>query len=84
VFNQIIRYRIAMHIGNTVYQPRGKTGTIISDCINSLFHLGQKYTDEDGLFITENIYSFLNEKTKKLFIKVKPFEGRQIYTFKYK
>lgn len=84
VFNQIIRYRIAMHIGNTVYQPRGKTGTIISDCINSLFHLGQKYTDEDGLFITEDVYSFLNEKTKKIFMKAKPFEGRQIYTFKYK
>ncbi len=84
VFNQIIRYRIAMHIGNTIYQPRGKTGTIISDCINSLFHLGQKYTCEDGLFITEDVYSFLNEKTKKLFAKVKPFEGRQIYTFKYK
>jgi len=84
VFNQLIRYRIAMHIGNTVYQPRGKTGTIISDCINSLFHLGQKYTGEDGLFITKDVYSFLNEKTKKLFIKAKPFEGRQIYTFKYK
>ena len=84
VFNQLIRYRIAMHIGNTVYQPRGKTGTIISDCINSLFHLGQKYTGEDGLFITKDVYSFLNEKTKKLFIKAKPFEGRQIYSFKYK
>jgi hypothetical protein len=84
VFNQIIRYRIAMHIGNTVYQPRGKTGTIISDCINSLFHLGQKYTGEDGLFITEEVYSFLNERTKKLFLKTKPFEGRQIYTLKYK
>ncbi|MGB4268309.1 MAG: hypothetical protein WBK20_03920 [Spirochaetota bacterium] len=83
-FNQVIRYRIAMHIGNTVYKPRGKTGTIISDCINSLFHLGQKYTGDDGLFITEDVYNFLNVKTKNLFVKAKPFEGRQIYTFKYK
>ncbi len=82
-FNQAIRYRIAMHIGNTIYQPRGKTGTIISDCINSLFHLGQKYTTNEGLFITEEVYNFLNQKTKKMFDKVKPFEGRQIHAFKY-
>ncbi|MCX8124870.1 MAG: hypothetical protein N3F66_12020 [Spirochaetes bacterium] len=83
-FNQVIQYRIAMHIGNTVYQPRGKTGTIISDCINSLFHLGQKYTTDPGLFITQDVYQCINEKTQKLFMKAKPFEGRQIYTFKYK
>ncbi len=82
LFNQIIHYRIAMHIGNTVYQPHGKTGTIISDCINSLFHLGQKYTADEGLFITEDVYNVLNSRTKGMFIQTHLFEGRQIYRCK--
>ncbi len=69
LFNQIIHYRIAMHIGNTVYQPHGKTGTIISDCINSLFHLGQKYTADEGLFITEDVYNVLNQEQRAFLYK---------------
>lgn len=82
LFNQLIRCRIAMHLGNTVYKPRGKTGAIVSDCINSLFHLGQKYTSKEGLYITEDVYSFLNRKIQELFAKAQPFEERQIYSFK--
>jgi hypothetical protein len=36
-----LSYRIAMHIGNTVYRAKGETGTIVADSLNSVFHLGQ-------------------------------------------
>ncbi|MBP7583491.1 MAG: hypothetical protein KBA61_05635, partial [Spirochaetes bacterium] len=36
------------HVGNTVYRVRGDTGSIISDSINSIFHLGQKYAPDSS------------------------------------
>lgn len=74
-----IRLRASMHLGNTIWKARGETGTIISDSLNSIFHLGTKYTPLDDLDITEDIYKLLIPRLKKLFNKAGSFEGRNIY-----
>ncbi len=54
-FDLLPSFRIALHIGATTYHARGQTGRIVSDSVNTIFHLGQKFTqagqpvhDRDG------------------------------------
>lgn len=74
-----ISLRASMHIGTTTWKARGKTGTIISDSLNSIFHLGTKYTPVNDFDITEEVYSLLIPGLKNLFIEAGSFEGRKIF-----
>jgi hypothetical protein len=74
-----LSYRIALHIGNTVYRARGDTGTIISDSINSIFHLGQKFARPGHFLVTENAEPFIPAGVRDLFKNEGVYEGRMIY-----
>ncbi len=76
-----VSYRIAMHLGNTVYRSRGETGTIISDSINSLYHLGQKFARPGDLLLTEEMERFIPAGIRDLFVNTGVYEGRCIYKF---
>lgn len=76
-----VSYRIAVHLGNTVYRSRGETGTIISDSINSLYHLGQKFARPGDLLLTEEMERFIPAGIRDLFINTGVYEGRCIYKF---
>jgi len=78
-----INLRAAMHLGTTTYKTRGKTGTIISDSINSIFHLGTKFTPLDDLDITEEVYNLLPERIKELFCETGIFEDRNIFRLRH-
>ena len=77
-FNALISYRIALHIGNTVYRKRGDTGGIISDSINSIFHLGQKYAESGNFYITQDAFSFIPKGLSDYFVPAGIYEGRRI------
>lgn len=81
-FNTMISYRIAVHIGNSVYKTRGDTGEIISDSINAIFHLGQKYAKPCGFYITQEAFKFTHPKLKELFVSIGEYEGREIMRMK--
>lgn len=74
-----VNIRAAMHLGKTVWQSRGKTGTIISDSINSIFHLGTQHAPLNCLDITADVYEQLQPGLKSLFKDAGTFEGRNIY-----
>ncbi len=74
----LLSYRIAIHLGTTVYKKRGETGKIISDSINSIFHLGQKFADPDSLNLTESLVPYIPKGLEKLFIPAGEYEGRNI------
>jgi hypothetical protein len=76
--SKLLSYRIAFHIGNTKYRSSGTTGNIVSDSINSIFHLGKKSNDRGELCITEEVYHFLPEGIKFLFVVKGSYEGRKI------
>lgn len=78
-FMTLIKYRIALHIGKTVYMKRGNTGKVISDTVNFVFHLGQQFAEPGRLYITEEIYSLLPKGFQGLFLDKGDFEGRHIY-----
>ncbi len=82
IFNTLLSFRIAVHIGNTVYKKRGDTGTIVSDSINSIFHLGQKFAEPGSLYLTEHAHHFAPEGMKPHLKTVGQFEGREIFRMK--
>lgn len=77
-YDMIFSFRIALHIGNTIFESRGDTGEIISDSINSIFHLGQKYAKPGNLYLTEDIKKFIPHGLEKNFLDDGTYEGREI------
>jgi len=73
-----LTHRIALHIGNTVYKSRGNTGTIVSDSINSIFHLGQKFAGKGDFCITGEVSEFIPRGLEKCFADAGTFEAREI------
>ena len=74
----MLSYRIALHIGNTVFQKRGDTGSIVSDSINSIFHLGQKFCKAGNFFMTDEIFEYTPNELKDCFTSAGQYEGRDI------
>jgi hypothetical protein len=78
----MLSYRVAFHIGNTVYKRKGDTGTIVSKSINTIFHLGQKYLHEGQFYITEEALNLSHEGIRSSFVPVGNYEGHDIYRMK--
>ncbi len=75
-------YNIVMHLGNTIFRERGETGTIVSDSINSIFHLGQKYAEDQNFYLTESMERYIPSGVRDYFIPSGEFEGRKIIRMK--
>ena len=78
-FQTLISYRQALHLGETEYHKRGETGTIISDTVNFIFHLGQKFAKPGQLYMTQSIYDRVHQGFQELFVDDGTFEDRRIY-----
>lgn len=76
-----LSYRVALHKGKTVYKERGKTGTIISDDINKVFHLGLDFADKPGFYITNTAMELLPVKADCAFEDLGNYEGLRIFKF---
>ncbi|MBA7474410.1 MAG: hypothetical protein GH155_05505 [Spirochaeta sp.] len=81
IFPNFISMRIVLHAGNLVY-VKENTGQVISDTLNSLFHLGQKYAAEGNLYITEEVFQYLPVRLKDYFVPADDFDGRKIMRMK--
>lgn len=49
-YGTLLPYHFSLDTGTTVYRKKGNTGTLISDAVNFIFHLGQQHT-QPGQFI---------------------------------
>ena len=74
-----LSFRLALHIGNTLFRNYGETDTIVSDTINHLFHLGEKYAHRESFVMTDAVYSMTPEGLKPYFEHAGVFEGRGVY-----
>lgn len=81
-FRNPLSYRLSAHIGNTTYQETGDTGTIVSESINTIFHLGNKFTTPGGFFMTPEVASFIPERASHMFFEIGEYEGRMITRMK--
>ncbi|KPJ88688.1 MAG: hypothetical protein AMS17_04540 [Spirochaetes bacterium DG_61] len=75
-------FRIVLHIGNTVYRQKGKTGTLVSDSINSIYHLGKKFARPGNFYITKEVFRYIPEKLKPYFLSAGEYEGFAVLRMK--
>ncbi|MCL1959352.1 MAG: hypothetical protein FWF68_07095 [Spirochaetes bacterium] len=70
----------ALHYGSVSYKPPGKTGTIVSDAINFIFHLGTKKAEPGRLTISGELPDkTIPQSLQDCFLPAGEFEGRKIW-----
>jgi len=73
----------AMHYGTVTYKPPGKTGTIVSDAVNSIFHLGAKKSEPGRLTISGELPDVsVPASLQDMFVPAGEYEGRKIWQTK--
>lgn len=81
-FNTSLSCRIVLHIGNTQYRLRGDTGTIISDTINTIFHMGDHFTRPGTLYLTEDVGPFIPRGLADCFVHEGVHENKKVMRLK--
>ena len=76
-FPNFLSYRLAMMIGNLTYTQRN-VGSVVSDSLNSVFHLGQQFAEPGHFYVTEEVLRFGDPALKDYFLEAGHFEGRRI------
>jgi len=73
-----LSYRLALHLGNTVFQNSGRTGAIVSETVNFIFHLGRRYLSAGEIAMTAEAAAFLPGGLRPYFRRGEPFEGHDV------
>jgi hypothetical protein len=69
-------FTFALHYGSTIYRAPGKTGTVVSDAVNYIFHLGAKHAEGGRLTISADVsFEAIPESLTGLFVDAGDFEG---------
>ncbi len=76
-FPHFLSFRLVLQIGNTFYSEEN-TGHIVSDSLNSIFHLGQRFVRPGNFCVTEEAMQFGHSALRDFFVVAGTFEGRQI------
>jgi hypothetical protein len=76
-FPHFLSFRIVLQIGNTLYTEQN-TGHIVSDSLNSIFHLGQQFVRPGNFCVTEEAMQFGHSALRAFFVVAGTFEGQQI------
>ena len=72
-------FTFALHYGKTAYRTPGKTGTVVSDAVNFIFHLGTKCAESGRLTYSDEIPpGALAPRLEDMFVDAGSFEGRTL------
>jgi hypothetical protein len=74
-----VSYHLALHLGNTIYRDIGRTGEIVSEDVNLVFHLASQFTDRGEATLTEIALSYIPEGLYEYFVPKGTFEGHSVY-----
>jgi hypothetical protein len=78
--NMPANFVFALHYGSISYKPPGKTGTIVSDAINFVFHLGAKKSEPGRLTLSGELPDVTVPKNLlDLFTSAGEFEERKVW-----
>ena len=70
----------ALHYGSISYKPPGKTGTIVSDAINYVFHLGSKKAEPGRLTISGELpEKSIPKSLQDCFVSAGKFSDREVW-----
>jgi len=71
-----VKFVYALHYGQTLFQAPGKTGAVISESVNYIFHLGTKKSEAGRLTISGDVpEEAIPDGLKDLFVPAGVFEG---------
>jgi class 3 adenylate cyclase len=73
-----LSFRMALSVGSTVYNPR-ETGKIISDAVNSIFHLGRRFAHPAQFVLAGEAFELLPQQLRALFKPAGSFEGQRVH-----
>ena len=66
----------ALHYGQSIFEAPGKTGTVVSQTINYIFHLGTKRAEAGRLTISNDVPGeVIPDGLEDLFVQAGTFEG---------
>jgi hypothetical protein len=68
----------ALHFGSSAFEAPGKTGTIVSEDVNFIFHLGAKAARANRITLSQAAERAIPDKLGDLFGPAGSFEGRGI------
>jgi hypothetical protein len=75
-----VNFVFSLHYGQVSYKPPGKTGTVVSDAVNFIFHLGAKKAEPGRLTIPGELPDGTVPKTlEDCFVSAGEYEGRRIW-----
>jgi len=78
-----VNFIFALHYGSVAYKPPGKTGTVVSDAVNAVFHLGAKKAEPGCLTVSDALPDVsIPKRAQDLFVPCGEFEGRKIWQTK--
>lgn len=74
-----IQFTCAVHHGSTEFAVPGKTGTIVSDAVNFIFHLGAKCAQAGRLTLSSEVdRTSIPASLREIFVDAGVFEGRTL------
>jgi len=73
-----LTFRFAFHAGTTMWRPPGSTGTVVSDDVNFIFHMGVKAAEDGGITVSAEAERCLPACLRDLFSPAGDFEGRAL------
>jgi class 3 adenylate cyclase len=74
-----VNFVFGLHYGSVTYKPFGETGTVVSDAVNFIFHLGTKHAEPGRLTVSDEVPDLtISPRLKNLFVKAGEFEGRRL------
>lgn len=77
-YGQLLPYHFALDRGTTVYRRKDETGTLISDSVNFIFHLGQQHTPEGHFVLSDRVVDHIPEGLEECFIPHGEYHGREL------
>jgi hypothetical protein len=75
-----VNFVFALHYGPVSYKPPGKTGTVVSDAVNAIFHLGAKKAEPGRLTVSGELPDgSIPKSLEDCFVSAGIYEGRKIW-----
>lgn len=81
-YGTLLPYHFALDKGTTVYRRKGETGTLISDAVNFIFHLGQKHTPEGHFLLSARMTEHIPEGLEDCFVPHGEYQGQSLLRMK--
>lgn len=73
-----ISLAFALHFGSSAFEAPGKTGTIVSEDVNFIFHLGSKAAPANRVTLSQAAEQAIPERLGELFGPSGAFEGQRL------